>query len=122
MSRTYYKSSIIVTGVTGLLRAESITRNTVKALRNISYTTFVTPVTGFCVCARVKKNFLDCLILNFNYQNIFLTCEKTARNTCNTCNNHCFYYVFNFFTCNKLDFTCNKTVFTRNNRLKNQQG
>lgn len=122
MSLAYYKLSIIVTGVTGLLRVKSLPRNTVKALHHLTFNNTVTAVTGLRTCARVKKYFFIDLNLNYKFNNIFLTCEKITRNICNTRNNHCFYYNFIFFRRNNSGFTCNKLAFTRNNRLKNQQG
>mgnify|MGYP000104749033 FL=1 len=116
MSLTHYKISIIVTGVTGLLRVKSTPRNTVKALHHLTFSDLVTPVTGLCARARVKKKLFNLLILISKAKNIFLTCEKTARNTRNTCNNHCFYYIFNFSTRNKSAFTRNKSTCTRNNQ------
>ena len=116
MSLTHYKISIIVTGVTGLLRACSPPRNTVKALPNLHYSHPATAVTGLCTRARVKKKLFNLLILISKAKNIFLTCEKTARNTRNIRNNHCFYYIFNFLTCNKSTYTRNKSTCTRNNQ------
>ena len=94
MSLTHYKISIIVTGVTGLLRVKSTPRNTVKALHHLTFSDIVTPVTGLCARARVKKKLFNLLILISKANNIFLTCEKTARKTRNTCKKHCFYYLF----------------------------
>lgn len=122
MSLTQYKISIIVTGVTGLLRVKSTPRNTVKDLHHLTFSDLVTPVTGLCARARVKKKLFNLLILISKDKNIFLTCEETARNTRNTRNNICFYYIFNFFTCNKSKLCRNKIDFTRNTSLKNQQG
>ncbi len=122
MSLTCFKITINVTGVTGLLRGQSQARNTVKAFIHNTSSHLVTPVTGLCVCARVKKILLINLLSISNTKNIFSTCEELARNTRNTRNNHCFYYIFNFITCNKSVFTRNKLAFTRNNDLKNQQG
>lgn len=122
MSLTYYKILIIVTGVTGLLRVKTPPRNTVKTLQYLTFSHLVTPVTGLCARARVKKNLFNILILIFQAKSIFLTCEETARNTRNTRNNTCFYYVFYFITCNKSKLCRNKIDFTRNTRLKNQQG
>lgn len=112
MSLTYYKKSIIVTGVTGLLRVKSQARNTVKALHHLTFRHLVTPVTGLCVRARVKNFLLNLLNIISQDKNIFLTCEEIARNTRNTRNNTCFYYVFYFFTCNKSAFTRNRPVTT----------
>lgn len=110
MSLTCYKITINVTGVTGLLRVKSQARNTIKALHHITFIKLVTPVTGLCVCARVKNLLLNSLSIISQAENIFLTCEEIARNTLNTRNNLCFYYIFYFFTCNKLTFTCNRPV------------
>lgn len=110
MSLTCYKITINVTGVTGLLRVKSQARNTVKALQHLTFRHLVTPVTGLCVCARVKNIFLNPSFLISKSKNIFLTCEEIARNTRNTRNNHCFYYIFYFFTCNKSAFTRNRPV------------
>lgn len=116
MSLTQYKISIIVTGVTGLLRVKSTPRNTVKALHHLTFSDLVTHVTGLCARVRVKKKLFNLLILISKAKNIFLTCEKSARNTRNTRNNHCFYYIFNFSTRNKSAFTRNKSTCTRNNQ------
>jgi hypothetical protein len=110
MSQTYFKITINVTGVTGLLRVKSLPRNTVKAFHHLIFSHLVTPVTGLCARARVKKNLFNLLILISKAKNIFLTCEETTRNTRNTRNNLCFYYIFNLFTCNKTAFTRNKPV------------
>lgn len=110
MSLTCSKITINVTGVTGLLRVKSQARNTVKALRHHTFSHLVTPVTGLCVCARVKNFLLNPLSIISQAKNIFLTCEEIARNTRNTRNNPCFYYIFYFFTCNKLAFTRNRPV------------
>lgn len=119
MSLTYYKISIIVTGVTGLLRVETLPRNTAKALQHLTFRHLVTPVTGLCVCARVRKkiNFLS-FIKNYFSSRV----NELARNTRNTRNNTCFYYIFYFITCNKSKLCRNKIDFTRNTSLKNQQG
>ncbi len=122
MSLTYYKNSIIVTGVTDLLRVISLPRNTVKAPLYIHYSHSVTPVTGLCARARVGKNNLLQILLINKQNNNFLTCEECTRNTRNTRNNHCFYYIFNLIRRNNLGFTRNKLTFTRNIRLENIQG
>lgn len=118
MSLTYYKISIIVTGVTGLLRVEELSRNNAKALQHLTFRHLVTPVTGLCVRAREKKiNFLS-FIKNYFSSRV----NELARNTRNTRNNTCFYYIFYFFTCNNSKLCRNKIAFTRNTSLKNQQG
>lgn len=119
MSLTSYNLSIIVTGVTSLLRVKSHTCNTFKALLHILPSYTVTPVTGICVRTRVRKK------INLNKLNqfcFFSRVNEIARNTRNTCNNHCFYYIFYFYSCNKLELCRNKSTFTRNIRLKAQQG
>lgn len=64
MSLTYYKISIIVTGVTGLLRAFSPPRNSVYALPHKTFRPPVTAVTGFCTRAHAGKNSLRIILLN----------------------------------------------------------
>lgn len=112
MSLTCSKITINVTGVTGLLRVKSQTCNTVKALHHLSFSNLVTPVTGLCVRARVENILSNNLVLISNANKFFPTCEETARNTRNTRNNICFYYIFNFLTCNKSAFTRNRPVTT----------
>lgn len=122
MFQKYYKNSIIVTGVTGLLRAYSLPRNTIKALCHLCFSHLVTPVTGFRTRARVRNFSNSSYLLYLSKQNLFSRVSHLPRNTRNTRNNTCFYYIFYFFTCNKSKFCRNKVAFTRNNRLKNQQG
>ena len=122
MSLTYYKISKIVTGVTGLLRAVLIPRNTVKAFLHIHFKHTVTAVTGLCTCARVKKNSKENIFLIYSNTVFFLTREEIARNTRNTRNNHCFYYNFYLITRNNIAYTRNIKPFTRNNAFLYQQG
>ena len=62
MYHLYYKKiTSIVTGVTGLLRAFSPPRNTVKALPHLHYRHPVTAVTGLCTRAH-GRNFLFAFI------------------------------------------------------------
>ena len=67
MSLTYYKISIIVTGVTGLLRVETLPRNTSKALQHLTFSNLVTPVTGLCARACVKKKLFNLLYTDSNF-------------------------------------------------------
>ena len=76
MSLTQYKISIIVTGVTGLLRVKSTPRNTVKALHHLTFSDLVTPVTGLCARARVKKKLFNLLILISKARIFFLRARK----------------------------------------------
>jgi hypothetical protein len=65
MYHLYYKNKTKnVTGVTGMLRAFSPPRNTVKALPHLHYRHPVTAVTGICTRAHAGKNSLLLLSLN----------------------------------------------------------
>lgn len=100
MSLTYYKISIIVTGVTGLLRAKSQPCNTVKALPTLSFRHPVTAVTGLCTRAHGKKISLSNIFIQIMNECIFPRVRKNPRNTRNTRNNPCFYYIYYLFTRN----------------------
>ena len=102
MSLTYYKISIIVTGVTGLLRAFSLPRNTVNALSHLHYRHPVTAVTGLCARAHGKKISLTNIFIQIMNECIFPRVRENTRNTCNTRNNLCFYYIYYLFTRNNL--------------------
>lgn len=118
-------SNINVTGVTGLLRAFLLPRNSVKALPHNTFRHSVTAVTGFCTRAHVRNIFYFFSILsNLSSQSLkkLLARDDLPRNTCNTRNNHCFIYIFILFTRNKSVFSRNKCSSTRNNSLVFQQG
>ena len=102
MFLTYYKISIIVTGVTGLLRAKSQPRNTFKALPLLYFKHSVTAVTGLCTRAHGKKNSLANIFIQIMNECIFPRVRENPRNTCNTRNNLCFYYIYYLFTRNNL--------------------
>ena len=91
MSLTHYKISIIVTGVTGLLRAFSPPRNTVKALPHLHYRHPVTAVTGLCTRAHGRKISIRLYLFNSMSIEYFPARGDLPRNTRNTRNNHCFY-------------------------------
>lgn len=64
MYRLYYKKiTSIVTGVTGLLRAFSQPRNSVKATPHLHSRLPVTAVTGLCTRAHARKNFIVITLL-----------------------------------------------------------
>lgn len=96
MSLTYYKISIIVTGVTGLLRAKSLPRNTFKALPLLYFKHSVTAVTGLCARAHGKKISLTNIFIQIMNECIFPRVRENTRN------NLCFYYIYYLFTRNNL--------------------
>lgn len=66
MYHLYYKKiTLIVTGVTGLLRAFSPPRNTVKATPHLHYSHPVTAVTGLCTRAHGRKNLIAYIFLKY---------------------------------------------------------
>lgn len=72
MYRLYYKKIIsIVTGVTGLLRAFSLPRNSVYALPHNTFRPPVTAVTGFCTRAHARKNSINLFLLNYRAIELF---------------------------------------------------
>ena len=91
MSLTHYKISIIVTGVTGLLRVKSTPRNTVKALPHLHYRHPVTAVTGLCTRAHGRKISIRFYLFNSMSIEYFPARGDLPRNTRNIRNNHCFY-------------------------------
>lgn len=101
MSLTHYKLSKNVTGVTGLLRAKSSPRNTFKALPTLSFKHPVTAVTGLCARARVGIFLFSIFKSQFININIFPHARENPRNTCNTRNNPCFYYIYYLTTRNR---------------------
>lgn len=113
------KITNIVTAVTGLLRVKLCARNAIKAFTHLHFSDSVTSVTGLCACARVRNIFLYSI---FQFKNNFSRVRETACNTRNTRNNHCFYYIFIFCSCNKSTITRNKSKLCRNTHLKIQQG
>ena len=92
MYHLYYKKiTSIVTGVTGLLRAFSLPRNTVKALPHLHYRHPVTAVTGLCTRAHGRKISIRLYLFNSMSIEYFPARVDLPRNTRNTRNNHCFY-------------------------------
>ena len=87
MSLTHYNISIIVTGVTGLLRAFPLPRNTVKALHHLTFSDLVTPVTGLCARAHGRKIFIRLYLFNSISIEYFHARGDLPRNTRNTRNN-----------------------------------
>ncbi len=92
MYHLYYKKiTSIVTGVTGLLRAFSPPRNTVKALPHLHYRHPVTAVTGLCTRAHGRKISIRLYLFNSISIEYFPARGDLPRNTRNVRNNHCFY-------------------------------